>query len=436
MRLFGCLALLALMSATAEGNGRPPVTNGLVLQPGAPDSIYVRSTFGLLVSRDQGCTFKWICEQNIGYGGTFDPKYRVTTDGTIFATTFSGLRVSRDGGCSFNTATAELPAGDPNRIADIWIDALDVGPTGAVWVATAETGKANDVYRSTDNAVTFTPRGLSSPTIWWKSLRVAPSDSRRIYVTGYEVGATPKAHLRRSEDDGENWIPSNLSTMTFNATPIVMVVAVDRQNPQVLFVSSIGSNPPDGDRLYRSTDGGVTFAEVLATTQPIADVVIRDAMTTYVVAGKGGAFRSTDGGATFQPLLGAPELACLDVTPTGELVGCAANWDPDFKAVARSVDGTTWEKVWRFVELDGPLECPAGTPGRDVCGDQMWPALKQQFGATGSTCAEPLTPDAAAPKSGSGCCQTGGSVAPFWAVLVGLWLSRRRRSASRRPTSG
>src|SRR5882672_5662843 len=130
-----------LRPVPAHANGRPPTTNGVHFRPGDSHSLYVATTFGLLISHDDGCSFRWICEDNLGYAGTFDPKYRIARDGTLFATTFTGLRVSRDGGCSFTTATAERVAGDAGRIADKWIDAIDIGPTGDVWVATADSGK-------------------------------------------------------------------------------------------------------------------------------------------------------------------------------------------------------------------------------------------------------------------------------------------------------
>src|SRR5689334_16048118 len=142
------LAVLASLAGPASASGRPPVTSGIFFRPGDARSIFVRSTFGLLVSRDDGCSFRWVCEQAIGYGGQFDPKYAATADGTIFATTFTGLRVSRDGGCTWTTATADRPARDPGRVADIWVDALDLGPGGELWIATAESGRPNDVYRS------------------------------------------------------------------------------------------------------------------------------------------------------------------------------------------------------------------------------------------------------------------------------------------------
>jgi hypothetical protein len=97
------LLVVLLASTTVSANGRARLTNGVAFQPNAPASIYVRTTFG-------------------------------SANGTIFATTFNGLRVSRDGACSFTTATAELPMDAPNRIADTWIDALDLAPNGEVWV--------------------------------------------------------------------------------------------------------------------------------------------------------------------------------------------------------------------------------------------------------------------------------------------------------------
>ena len=207
MRRLVIAALLAALPATVLANGRPPLTNGVYLRPGDDHSLYARTTFGLLISHDDGCTFHWVCEKAIGYGGEFDPKYAIATDGTIFATTFTGLRVSRDNGCTWTTATAEAPVTDPGRIAEIWIDAIDISPNGDVWVATAESAKPNDVFRSADNGVTFTPQGLSSPIIWWKSIRVAKSDPQRIYVTGYQVAGTAQAHVRRSTNAGQTWTP-------------------------------------------------------------------------------------------------------------------------------------------------------------------------------------------------------------------------------------
>jgi photosystem II stability/assembly factor-like uncharacterized protein len=443
MRRLAVVAALwasALTPRLALGNGRPPATNGVQFSRADPRSIYVASTFGLLVSKDAGCSFHWVCEDNVRYRGMFDPIWRVTPD-AIFATTVEGLRISHDGGCSFTTATEALPAGAPGRIADKWIAGLDISPTGDVWVATADSGKPNDVYRSIDGGATFAPSGLASPTIWWRSLLVAPGRAARVYVTGYEVAGTapdggtrpPATHVRITDDLGARWTESPLAGVMFAPVPLVLVVGVDRDNPDIVLLRSAGANPPQGDRLYRSTDGGVTWAEVLATAAPIADVAMTRAGGVLVATTGGGAFRSSDHGATFGELAGAPQLGCIGEAADGTLYGCGANWEPDFKAVARSSDGAAWSKVFRFVELAGPLDCPAGTAEHDVCGAQ-WPAVKEQFGATGASSCEPvLNDDVAAPakKPGAGCCDAGrtdgfGALA-LVAALTGFGVLRRRR---------
>ncbi len=418
----------------AHGNGRPPLTNGIYLQPGDAHSLYVRSTFGLLISHDDGCTMRWVCENDIGYAGSFDPKYAIGGDGTIFATTYSGLRISRDAGCSFNTATGGLPA-------DAWIDALDIGPAGEIWVGTSTTGATNDVFASNDNGVTFTSRGMLSSTIWWKSVKVAPSNPMRVYVAGYQVAGTladggmmpPTGHFFRSDDDGAHWTESAMTNVVFGPMPYLLVAAVDPTNPDVLYAISPGANPPGGDQLYRSADGGTTFTSVLSTPMPISDVVIRNASTVVAATENSGSFQSTDGGATFAAMSNPPQLACLKQKADGSLVGCGANWTPDFMSVTASPDGAAWTDVWRFVQLAGPLDCPAGTAEHDICDLQQWSNLQTQFASTGPTCGayvvDGTPPDSPPKKAGGGCCDagdaTGGLV--LGALVLGLVGRRRRR---------
>jgi hypothetical protein len=361
----------------------------------------------------------------------------------LFATTFTGLRVSRDGGCSFTTATAELPADAPGRIADLWVDAIDIGSTGEIWVATADATKPNDVLRSTDGGVTFVSRGMSSPVMWWNSVVVAPSDAKHVYVSGYQVAnAPPTAQVLSTTDGGDHWMPASLVGVQVPGTPVVTVAAVDPMDPQRVYIVSVGANGV-GDRLYRSTDGGASFHEALATTQAIGSVVIRDALTVLVVSkdGKEGMYRSTDGGVSFGAAATTPQLGCLGKRPDGTLVGCAPNWEPDFMAVGRSDDAAQWQKIFRFVELDGPLACPVGTAGHDMCDQVLWPGVKAQFGVTGPMCSTatdlPVDPVDGAPQPRAGGCCDAGDRSPIGlgllTVLTAWGIGRRGgRSRSRR----
>jgi len=427
---------LAASPGAVRANGRNPHTVGIWFRPGDAQTLYVSTTFGFLLSKDSGCTFNWMCEQSIGYGGTWDPRYAIATDGTIFATTFEGLRVSRDGGCTFTTATGT---------AGLWIDALTIGPGGEVWVGTAETGGVNDVLASTDNGMTFQSRGMQSPEIWWKSVAVAPSNPQRVYITGYQIATNPTPYFYRSDNDGASWTPSPLANVTYGGTPVIRVQTVDPSNPDIVYMTSEASNPPSGDRLYRSTDGGMTFTEVLATGALVHDVVIRDATHVFVATQLrtasslvgGPTYASTDGGVTFTQMTGVPELACLVQSPDGSLLGCGANWEPDFKAIARSVDGgATWDKVWRFVEMNDAVQCDPGTVQHDTCDVMLWDCptcgtdLKRQFTAKGPTCGAAATDPPVPKKAGSGCCGAGDPVGALWALAVFGVLRRRRRAAT------
>jgi MYXO-CTERM domain-containing protein len=367
------LLLVLASTALAHANGRPPFTNGVYFQANDNQSIYVRTTFGLLISHDGGCSFRWTCEDSIGYGGTYDPEYAIGSDGSLYATTYTGLRISRDGGCTYAT-----------ELTGRYVASIDLGSTGDVWAVTSDGAMPNVVVRSVDGGNTFGSAGMPASSLLWNSVKVAPSDPMTVYVTGYELGSG--AHVYSTVNAGSAWTDEPLAGLAYGQTPVITIAAVDPTNAMNVFAVSVGASPP-GDLLYRSTDGGATFTQVLATTQPIANVVDTDGTNVVVAGGTGGSFRSTDNGATFTALTNAPQLLCLGKRPDGTLVGCGTNFDPDNMAVAATSDMTTWTKVFRFVELDGVVDCPAGTVDHDDCDVQMWPMIAEEFGVTGPSCA-------------------------------------------------
>jgi uncharacterized protein (TIGR03382 family) len=414
----------------AHANGRFPSSVSVSFRPGNQLDIYLGVTFGLLVSHDDGAGFYWVCEQNIGYEGTFDPKYRIGDNGDIYATTFEGLRVSRDGGCSFSTATEGQPENSPGYIAGVWVDAIDTGPDGSVWVATAEAGRPNDIYRSTDRAMTFAPLGLQSSVVWWKSVAVAPTNAQRAYVTGYQVTQTgpdggslpPTVHLYRTDDAGANWTMLGLSAFTLGTSPLLLVEEVAPDDPQLVFVRSVRAVPPAGDKLYRSTDGGDTFTEVLTTTDTIRNVFMRADGSVYVATQMGGIHRSTDRGQTFGKISDLPQAACMGDRGDA-LFSCGSNWEPDMFAIGRSADGTSWSKVFRYVEMKGPVSCPVGTMQRDLCEARLWPAVAETFGVPQEPGGEVV------PRDPGGCCdaQTAPVTPAIGGLLVAVGLLVRRR---------
>src|ERR1700722_9772949 len=101
------MAVLAAMGVTlvappALANGRFPAASQLVAHPRDPARMVLRTTYGLLVTRDNGTSWDWICERAVGYGGVEDPALAITGGGTLLAGIFEGLVSSSDEGCTWS----------------------------------------------------------------------------------------------------------------------------------------------------------------------------------------------------------------------------------------------------------------------------------------------------------------------------------------------
>ncbi|HEU4630880.1 MAG TPA: hypothetical protein VFS08_14110 [Gemmatimonadaceae bacterium] len=178
------------------------------------------------------------------------------------------------------------------------------------------------VWKTTDYGRTWNPIFDAMPTGSVGAIAVAPSDPNRIYVGSGEGLQRPDLStgdgIYRSDDAGRTW--THLGLRDGQQIP---QIAVDPRDPDRLFVAVLG-HPygPNAERgLFRSADGGRTFAKVLYRDENTGavDVVLApdDPNTVYAVLwearqgpwenaswyGPGsGVYKSTDGGDTWQPI--------------------------------------------------------------------------------------------------------------------------------------
>src|SRR5579883_2882471 len=176
--------LLLLLAAIfvprpALANGRLPATNGIYFQPNTPlppGIIFVRATFGMLISNDGGKTFHWLCED--AFGGlppAYDPNVAITASGNIVLTTPAGVFLSTDQGCDWSMPTAlnNLPTND-----------VAVAPPDykTVYVLAGSSTSTGQLYISHDEGQTFTPTNFNKPAVVLLTIRISPSNPNRIYI--------------------------------------------------------------------------------------------------------------------------------------------------------------------------------------------------------------------------------------------------------------
>jgi photosystem II stability/assembly factor-like uncharacterized protein len=269
-----------------------------------------------------------------------------------------------------------------NWLAVTSVVALLTLPTAARGqVSVAPAAQGDEVRAAGDPFVAGLRWRNIGPNRGGRSIAVAGSADRPLE---YFFGATGGG-LWKTIDGGTTWKP--VSDKAFE-TSSVGAVAVAPSNPDVVYVgmgeTQLRGNIIQGDGVYKSTDGGKTWAHVgLETTRAIARIRVhpKNPDLVYVVAlgdpyragADRGIFRSNNGGKTWDKVLfrndktGGVDLA-LD--PHNPDVMYAALWEAfrtpyslssggPGSGLFKSIDGgSTWTEITRKAGL------PAGVLGK------------------------------------------------------------------------
>jgi photosystem II stability/assembly factor-like uncharacterized protein len=264
----------------------------------------------------------------------------------------------------------EGPTNIGGRIVDL---ALDPRRRDALYVAAASGG----LWRSTDAGGTFAPAWPDGLTQAMGSVAVTREGTVFAGTGEANPGGGSVTYtgtgVYRSTDNGRSW--RNVGLRDSGA---VGKIIVDPRDSRRIFVAATGSLfNPGGDRgVYRSTDGGRSWARVLAgvnDTTGASEVMFdpTDPRRMYAVmwdhlrqperrsySGVGsGVYRSTDGGTTWQRLDGLVPAAAdlgrigLGVAPSDPnrlyaIVGRGATSSQIFDGYYTSGDGgDTWTRL-------------------------------------------------------------------------------------------
>jgi len=429
------VAALAASASSARAHGRLPESAQIVFHPTDPDTVIVRTTFGLLLTRDGGDTWRWMCPVALQLRATEDATVAIMDSGAFVIATFGGFERSV-GGCVWSYPD---PALQDSIVIDLAKHPVD---PASLLVVTSNGGVPNQVLRSTDDGLTFTPLGTPIDRILFETISVAPSDPMRVYLSGIATDMTPReAYVLRSTDGGESFesLPFTLETTDRS----IFLLDIDPVVPDRVLLQ-VWSTDAD-DRIVLSENGGSTWTEVLRMPDVVGFARSPDGSTIWAGGLTAGLWRSMDGGRTFaqiNPTIRVGGLAARE----GELWVWGLQAANGF-AVGKSTDGgMTFEAVMTYGDIGGILECDATSQVGMTC-PAWWPDLQRDLGLydggvptdgampdidgpTGSEPAPPPAPDGCSCRAGAlpGRSASGAAAIAIAALaLMALLAASRRR---------
>jgi photosystem II stability/assembly factor-like uncharacterized protein len=234
---------------------------------------------------------------------------------------------------STNNGITWRPTFDDKRIISMGMLAIAPTDTQQVWAGTGEPNSRNSIepgggiFKSTDGGLTWKPMGLEK-TEHIGRIAVHPTNPNVVFVAalGAAWRSNPERGLYKTTDGGQNW-----KLVKFISDKAGFVdVAIHPKNPNVMFATSwerrrtpysLFSGGP-GSALWKSTDGGETWAEVkgngfpagykgrmsldinLANPDVMYMMIEAASNTTGPIVGErspklNGLYKSTDGGTTW-----------------------------------------------------------------------------------------------------------------------------------------
>jgi photosystem II stability/assembly factor-like uncharacterized protein len=317
------------------------VVEDVEITPGSCNDIYIMAQFGgVFHSTDGGMTLGSALNQGLQLvpPGTFPGRMAIQpgNDNNAIVGSHGGIWYTSNGGMQWNGAMGLLDMeirslqSSPLNPSQLWLASWGSG----VWQRSspnAQWQRISTQVLPVDYAITVAPDPYTTgrvfvgdfPTLWEStdgttffntgitenefSFAFDPTSPSTVYI------ATQKNGVYKSSaagDGGLQWSPSNGNLMPWPTAAgnfiDVRSIVIDPNSPQTLF---IGTN---GEGLFKTTDAGNSWQNVLAPTGIIDCLLLAGSPATlYACVGGSGMQASTDGGGTWSDI--SPGLPSQDV---------------------------------------------------------------------------------------------------------------------------
>jgi hypothetical protein len=425
-------ALVVLAAAGARANGAFPDEFSIHFPAGAPNRIAVGANFGLVISEDNGATWRYSCEPWVTLGSSAALSdvavnfYQVTADGSAFLASSIELTRSSDVGCTWPTSTGSVTA---QVVLDIFASPTDASLVFAI-VGTA----ANTSYlvASHDGGRTFDATHLydTAADQILTGVEVSRSQPSTVYLTQVattHVAADKRAFLLQSTSSGAagTWTSRSIPVPD-NSQPRIM--AVDPADANVVYIRMVN---PINDGVLITRDGGSNFDTPFTINGQFTSFLRATDGTLYAGTANGQLFVRPPGASAFDPTpKPAPHLRCLGQRfgePT-RIYACGDMLADGSSIFYSDNGGNTFTPVMKFTQIRGPLTCG---PVQTNCAAH-WERIQGVLGITPTTDAGQGGGGGGGDgnPSGGGCATlaaSGATLALLLAFALRRKIERRRR---------
>jgi hypothetical protein len=245
------------------------------------------------------------------------------------------------------------------------VDGLTVYAVESVPVA------RNRVFASMNGGQTFVERGQGPMGVSFDTVELAPSDARRVYVTGVDEASRGPV-LFRSEDGGASLTPVALPPESLAGATGAYVSAVSEGDPNTLFLRVARDG---GTHLLRSRDAGRSWTVILRARGELRGFAMATDGRLWAAGPEDPLVRSDDGGDRWSAM-DAPSITCL--RHVDRALYLCADWVRAPWALGRLADGaSTIEPLLRLQDGRGAFACGASSTAQTECAPR-WAAQRDR----------------------------------------------------------
>ncbi len=346
--------------------------------------MYIGANFGLIISEDDGATWRYVCEpwvtamSNAALSGTNVSFYQVAADGAVIAEAVQVTR-SADDGCTWPFSGGAVTG---QVVTDLFPD-----PNDATFVvAIVAIASGSYLIASHDGGQTFAGPPLYQTEDLLTAIEISRSTPGLIYATSI-ARAGSGSNLLTSTDRGATWtsvvIPTDSATQP-------LILAIDPVDSSTVYLRVVGALT---DSIVVTTDGGQTFQTLITINGQFSSFLRATDGTLYAGSLAGVLYVLPPGATTFSNHNG-PHFRCLGQRPGSSRIFACGDMNLDgFSLGYSDDDGGTFNRMMTFRDIQGPLTCPPVATNCVAHWTRIQEVLGIYDGGTGNPDAGPSGPD-------------------------------------------